>query len=101
MDASSSTLIMAIKSSLNLKKIEIMENLNVLPTALLATIILGFVQLITRLWPKTNAMQVTLIVSAVVTVIGFVWVDSIGYLEAILAIFGQVFVYDTATKTFK
>lgn len=78
-----------------------MENVNLLPTALLAAVIMGFVQLITRLWPKTNSMQVTLAVSLVVTIVSFISVEAIGYLEAIIAVFGQVFVYDVATKTVK
>jgi hypothetical protein len=78
-----------------------MENVNLVPTALLAALIMGFVQLITRLWPKTNSMQVTLIVSLVISVVSFVWVDAIGYIEILLAVFGQVFVYDAVTKTFK
>ena len=78
-----------------------MENVNLIPATLLAALIMGFVQLITRLWPKVNAMQVTLIVSFVVSIVSFISVEAIGYLEVLLAVFGQVFIYDAATKTFK
>jgi hypothetical protein len=78
-----------------------MENVSLIETGALAAMILFVVQLITYFAPKVNKMHVTLGVSLVLSILSFVSIEAIGYLEAVLAVLGQVFVYDVATKTVK
>ena len=67
--------------------------------AVLASLILAFTQLITRMYPKLNAMNVTLIVTVVIGVLAFTVSDSINILTVGLALESQVFGYDLVTKS--
>jgi hypothetical protein len=71
-----------------------MENVGLIEVGALATLIMGIVQLIVGFIPNVNKRVVTLVVSLVLSVIAIVSVETIGYIEAILAVLGQVFVYD-------
>ena len=67
--------------------------------AVIASLILAFTQLITRMYPKVNSMNVTLIVTVVIGVLAFTVSDSIEILTIIIALVSQVFGYDLITKS--
>jgi uncharacterized membrane protein (DUF441 family) len=67
--------------------------------AVLASLILAFTQLITRMYPKLNSMNVTLIVTVVIGVLAFTVSGSIDILTVVLALVSQVFGYDLVTKS--
>ena len=65
----------------------------------IASLILGFTQLITNLYPKINKMNVTLIVTVVVGVISYTISDSVEVLSVILALAFEVLGYNVAKKS--
>jgi asparagine N-glycosylation enzyme membrane subunit Stt3 len=67
--------------------------------AVIAALILAFTQLITRMFPKVNAMNTTIIVTVVVGVLGFTVSESIDIMTIIIALVSQVFGYDLVTKS--
>jgi ABC-type glucose/galactose transport system permease subunit len=68
-------------------------------TAVLAALILAFTQLIVRIFPKANAMNVTLAVTVVVGILAYTVSESVEVLTIILALATQVLGYDVVTKS--
>ena len=70
-----------------------------LQITLLSGLILGMTQFITGIYPTLNKMNVTLIVTGVVAILGFVIPVSISLLSVLLALAIEVTGYNLVTKS--